>query len=168
VGPGAEVAQTHALPKRRETRPAPLSVITRSTRMPSFLNQRSARTRKPVSGAFRRPGLDEGEPGRIVDCDVHEFPTCGFALAAADRRGRADAPEARELPGIEVNKLARAGAAVAPRRLVRRQRAPQVDDHDHPRRRQLFGDEVRPRAALLQAGSAFAAETGEPLVDGAC
>jgi hypothetical protein len=76
--------------------------------------------------------LDEGEPGRIVDCDMHEFPTCGFTLAAPIAGNwRADAPEARELLGIEVNELAGAGAAVTLRRLSWRQLAPQVDDRDH-------------------------------------
>jgi hypothetical protein len=71
---------------------------------------------------FVGQGLDEGEPGRVVDRDVHELPTCGFALAAPIAGdGRADAPEAGELLGIEVNELAGAGAAVALRRLARRQ-----------------------------------------------
>ena len=46
--------------------------------------------------------------------------------------------------------------------------ATQPDDHDEPWGRQLVGDPARRRAAVLQAGVAFAAEAGEPLAHGPC
>jgi len=43
----------------------------------------------------------------------------------------------------------------------------QPGDHGEPGRWQLVGGQVRRRAAVLQAGPAFAAKAGEPLADGA-
>jgi hypothetical protein len=45
--------------------------------------------------------------------------------------------------------------------------AAQAGDHGEPGRRQLVGDQARRRAAVLQAGMAFASEAGEPLAHGA-
>jgi hypothetical protein len=45
--------------------------------------------------------------------------------------------------------------------------AAQAGDHGEPGRRQLVGDQMQRRAAILQAGGAVAAEAGEPLAHGA-
>jgi hypothetical protein len=46
--------------------------------------------------------------------------------------------------------------------------AAQACDHGEPGRGHFVGDQVRCRAAVLQAGNAFAAKAGEPLTHGAC
>src|SRR5438094_155605 len=107
----------------------------RATSMPNDANQAdgAAQESSGCLAALVGQDLGVGEPGRVVDGDVHELPAGDATLLAIDGRlmaappvaddamtcaERADPPE---LLDVEVDELTRALALVAIRRLGRRE-----------------------------------------------
>ena len=108
------------------------------------------------------------EAGELLDVEVDELAgACALVaphrLARLERRQAAQA-EPGEMTGHgAARQVQTLGDLLAGHPVL----AAQPDDHVEPGRRQLVGDQVRRRAAVLQPGQRRRAEAGEPLAHGA-
>jgi hypothetical protein len=134
----------------------------------SDVDELPARAVGAVAAIARDAVADAAEAGELLDVEVDEL--AGACAAVTPRRlarlecGQATEPQPLEMAGDGAPRQVKphgdllAGHAVL---------ATQARDHGEPGRWQLVGDQAWRRAAVLQAGMAFASEAGEPLAHGA-